>query len=161
MRFPALVKVRQDFKRCPLFPSRHSCHHCRMMQVLLWQTLLPRCWKTFPLQTNFCSVLFTFSPHSPLSLCCIVSHSELRFQSITFSPVSFLWKQFATCGLSCNRMHYVQRWTLMQKKCGRQETRPKKARAGVSQLKVRFFSNLLVSNVLFSNEKRNFCKLPA
>ena len=136
MRFPALVKGRQDFKRCPLFPSRHSCHPCRMMQVLPWQILLPRCWKTFPLQTNFCSVLFTFS-----SLSLSLLHSKSLWVEISYNFLFsvFSLKAFATCLLFCNLMHYVQRWTLMQKKCGRQETRPKKARAGGSQLKMRFF----------------------
>lgn len=49
-----------------------------------------------PLQANFCSLSIF------LSLCYIVSHSESRLQSITFSAESFLWKQLAICLLFCS-----------------------------------------------------------
>lgn len=112
----------------PATPARwcKSCHG---------KYFLPRCWKTFQMQANFCSVVSIFP-----SLCYIVSYSESRFQSITFSPASFVWKQFAVCLLFYNLL-YMSRNEPWWQGCRKMwqigdMTNESKGKTGMSQLKV-------------------------
>lgn len=126
---------KMGFKEVSSFPLESFLSPLQDDARVAMENTSPTLLGELPLQANFCSLSIF------LSLCYIVSHSESKFQSITFSAESFLWKQLAVCPLFCSLLCISRHepWWQGYRKMGPTGdlTKESNDRAGMSPLKVR------------------------